>query len=152
MRCHALQHGSRGLAIVYANRYLYQTVLGNTRIFGIAAQHSGVRDAIAYFERLDLAAKSAHHARRFLPVNEWERSGITSFAEVNVNKVDADRRDLDHSLVRIRRWNRQVDQSEDFRPSGFRGLYGFHGGLKSALSGSGRKFNLADLPTAANDT
>src|SRR5258707_527243 len=64
--------------------------------------------------------------RRFLSQNQRQWRLVTALAVVNVNKVDARRRDLHHGLVRFRLRNRQVHQFHHFRSARLLDLYSFH--------------------------
>src|SRR5436309_5173229 len=134
MSGHALQHGGCCLLLADAVREAHQLLGGHGRIFSVTAEYVGVSNAVAGLQRLHLAANLTDSSRGLLAVNERKGRGIASFTEVNINKVHAYGRNLDHGFIRFGSGNRDVNKRKGLRPAGLLDLNGFHGNKATACS------------------
>src|ERR1700674_5088155 len=107
--------------------------IGTNRSAGMAAFSAlqpstpGPGAAVAWLNRFHFHPDRGDYSRALLTQDQWERRFITAFAKININKIDARRRQLHHRLVRLRLRNRQVDQLHGLGAAGLLDLNGFHG-------------------------
>jgi hypothetical protein len=128
MSCHALKHGSGSFSEIELIGDLDETIGGHDGIFGVTAEASSVGDAITCLDRGDPGTDFCQDAGGFLPVDERKLRGIATFAEVDVDEINADRFDLNERFVRAGLGCGKVDQGENFRTAGLLNLNGFHNG------------------------
>ncbi len=141
LRRDPLQHGGRSLAFSHARRNLHQPVRWHRRVLGITSEHRGISHTIAHRQVPHVVAQIGpdrrNHARPFLSQDQRQRRLVAPFAVIDVNKVDARRRDLHHGFVRFRLRDRQLHQFHHFRPTRLLYLYGLH--LRFSMNSERRK-------------
>ena len=89
-------------------RNLHQLPSGHNGVFGVRTSRHGVGDAIAHGDAGDVGRDRFHGSRAFASENHGQRRRIQAHPKIDIDVVDAGRRDLDQRLAGTRRRLRDV--------------------------------------------
>ena len=100
MRGHALQHRGRGGLEIHAIRQLHKLPGGHHGVLGVGSARHGVSDAIARLHFFDIRRRPLSTVPApSLPKNDGRIGFVQAGAEIDVDEVDAGRRDLHQRLA-----------------------------------------------------
>jgi hypothetical protein len=102
------------------------TIRRHGSVLRVASQNARIGDAISGFERFHVTTDVADDSASFLAIHERQWRGITSFAKINVNEIDACSGDFYHHLIGFRLGDGDVHERKGFGSSGLLHLDSLH--------------------------
>lgn len=123
---HALEDRGGGLLIGDPVRYTDETVRGSDGVGRVSAGDTAPSDAITGGKVLDIRGHGENRAGGFLAERVRQPGGVTAFAEVGINKIDAGGFDADERLTGGGCRVGKLGEDENFRTAGMIYLNGSH--------------------------
>ena len=131
MRRHSLQHGGRRHFEIHVSGYFHQLGGGHHRILGVRAARHRIRYSVAGRNFRNAVAHRFHGAGAFTADRNRNIGFVQAGTEVDVDEVDAARRQANQRLPGTRLRHRHLGQLETLRTPWDGDLNGFHNSVSA---------------------